>query len=63
MCQREYLISRIFRLLLVLLKRAYFPRIAVSHKVFQNLSQNSIFEARTSLQKRRTDPNKESNQQ
>ena len=34
MCQREYLISRIFKLLLVLLKRAYIPRIAVSHKCF-----------------------------
>ena len=34
MCQREYLISRIFKLLLVLLKRAYFPRAAVSHKYF-----------------------------
>ena len=31
MCQREYLISRIFKLLVVLLKRAYFPRIAVSN--------------------------------
>ena len=28
MCQRAYLISRIFKLLLVLLKRAYFPRIS-----------------------------------
>ena len=35
MCQREYLISRIFKLLLVLLKGAYFPRIAVSHKCFR----------------------------
>ena len=34
MCQCEYLISRIIKLLLVLLKRAYFPRIAVSHKCF-----------------------------
>ena len=34
MCQREYLISRILKLLLVLSKRAYFPRIAVSHKCF-----------------------------
>ena len=34
MCQREYLITRISQLLLVLLKRAYFPRIAVSHKCF-----------------------------
>ena len=34
MCQHEYVISRIFKLLLVLLKRAYFPRIAVSHKSF-----------------------------
>ena len=36
MCQREYLTSRIFKLLLVLLKRAYFPRIAVSHKCFSH---------------------------
>ena len=35
MCQREYLTSRIFKLLLVLLKRAYFPRIADSHKCFR----------------------------
>ena len=34
MCQREYLISKIFKLLLVLLKRAYVPLIAVSHKCF-----------------------------
>lgn len=34
MCQREYLISRIFELLVVLLKRAYFPLITVSHKCF-----------------------------
>ena len=34
MCQREYLISRIFKLVLALLKGAYFPRIAVSHKCF-----------------------------
>ena len=34
MCQGEYLISRIFTLLLVSLKRAYFPRFAVSHKCF-----------------------------
>ena len=27
MCQREYLISRIFKLFLVLLNRAYFPRV------------------------------------
>ena len=31
-CQCEYLISRIIKLPLVLLKRAYFPRIAVSLK-------------------------------
>ena len=34
MCQRVYLLSRIFDLLFVVLKRAYFPRIAVSHKCF-----------------------------
>ena len=34
MCQREYLISRIFKLLVVLLKRAYFLLVAVSHKCF-----------------------------
>ena len=33
-CECEYLISRIIKLLLVLLKRAYFPSIAVSHKCF-----------------------------
>lgn len=37
MCQREYLISRIFKLLLVLLKRAYFPCIVVSHKCFTSI--------------------------
>ena len=34
MFKREYLISRKFKSLTVLLKRAYFPRITVSHKCF-----------------------------
>ena len=37
MFQREYLISRIFKLLLVLLKRAYLPRIPRISRVFQLL--------------------------
>ena len=40
MCLREYLISRIFRLLLLLLKRAYFPCIAVSHKCLSVIPVN-----------------------
>ena len=39
MCRREYSISKIFKLLLVLLKWAYFPRIAVSHKSSKPVSK------------------------
>ena len=46
MCQRQYLISRIFKLFLVLLKRAYFPRIAVSHQCFMLRVDDPRSEAR-----------------
>ena len=63
MCQREYLISKIFRLLLVLLKRAYFPRIAVSHKCFKSCLKTQFLKQGPAYKKEGPDPNKGSNQQ